>query len=54
MNEMTEMKCSNSLIFMSVMRVLEFERAAAIVTFDIPISNGDPIHITFTSELMKC
>ena len=32
---------------MSVMSVLEFERATAIVTFDMPVSNGNPIHIAF-------
>ena len=36
------------------MSVLEFERATAMVTFDMPVSNGNHIHIAFNGDLMNC
>ena len=53
MNQMNESKSWNSLIFMSVESVLEFERAPAKVTFDMLASNGNPIHTTFNRDLVN-
>ena len=38
---------------MSATSVLEFERAIAVVTFDMPVSNGNTTHIAFNRDLMN-